>query len=59
MQELRILLDLDMSHKNYKEVWTYINELPKTFPRLVKYMSSSSYREPDTEDNVRTPVEEI
>ncbi len=51
MQELRILLDLDMLHKNYKEVIFYIDNLHKTFPGLVKYSSIEAHREPDPEDN--------
>ncbi len=51
MQEIRILLDLDMMHTNYKEAFHYIENLHKTFPGLVKYSSIEAHREPDREDS--------
>lgn len=62
MQELRILLDLDMEHKNYKEVFYYIEGLSKTFPGLVKYSSIEAVRhkdEPDKEKKMRVSIEEV
>ncbi len=58
MQEFRIILDLDMLHKNYKEVFHYIENLPKTFPGLVKYNSIEAHREPDKEDIQENNIQE-
>lgn len=59
MQELRVLLDLDMLHKNYTEVYFYIENLETTFPGLVKYSSKTAVREPDKEPERKIPIEEI
>lgn len=59
MQELRVLLDLDMSHKNYKEVLYYIEGLSKTFPGLVKYSSIEAFRQPDKEKKAKISTEEV
>ncbi len=59
MQELRVLLDLDMMHKNYKEVYIYIENLSKTFPGLVRYSSIEAVRKPDKEKKSRVLFEEI
>ncbi len=59
MQELRIILDLDMMHKNYVEVYHYIENLSKIFPGLVKYSSIEAVRKPDEEPEHKIPIEEI